>query len=79
VFGGQLASLVDRGVGVLAIYAGIHDERYNHEDQIFEMFPALRGRIDRAYFPDANHTFTQLEDQAALIDATTRWIAGRFA
>jgi pimeloyl-ACP methyl ester carboxylesterase len=76
VFGAQLGSLADRGVRVLAVYSGIHHERYNHEDQLFEAFPALRGRIDRAYFPDANHTFTQLEDQAALIDTTIRWIAG---
>jgi hypothetical protein len=78
VFGAQLARLADRGIGVLAVYAGMHDERYNDADQIFEWFPALRGRIDRAYFPDANHTFTQLDDQAALIDATLRWIASRF-
>jgi len=76
VFGAQLASLADRGVRVLAVYSGIHNERYNHEDQLFEAFPALRGRIDRAYFPDANHTFTQLEDQTALIETTLRWIAG---
>ncbi len=77
-FGAQLARLADRGVGVLAVYAGMHGEDYNDADQIFEWFPALRGRIDRAYFPDANHTFTQLEDQAALIDASLRWIASRF-
>ena len=77
VFGSQLASLADRGVRVLAVYSGIHDQRYNHEDQLFESFPALRGRIDRAFFPEANHTFTQLEDQAALIDTTARWIAGQ--
>lgn len=77
-FRSQLATLADRGIGVLTIYAGMHGENYNHADQIFESFPELRGRIDRAYFPDANHTFTQLEDQAALIDTTTRWITGRY-
>jgi pimeloyl-ACP methyl ester carboxylesterase len=74
-FRSQLRTLADRGVRVLAVYAGIHGEGYNHADQLFESFPELRGRIDRAYFPEANHTFTQLEDQAALIDATTQWIA----
>lgn len=77
-FGSQLARLADRGAGVLVVYAGIYGEGYNDADQIYEWFPALRGRIDRAYFPDANHTFTQLDDQAALIDATLRWIARRF-
>lgn len=78
VFRAQLSRLADRGVGVLAVYAGIHGERYNHADQLYEAFPELRGRVDRAFFPDANHTFTQREDQAALIEATSRWIAARF-
>jgi len=77
-FRAQLASLADRGVRVLAVYAGMHGESYNDADQIFEAFPELRGRVDRAYFPDANHTFTQLDDQAALIDATLQWISSRF-
>ncbi len=77
-FRSQLATLVARGVGVLSIYAGSHNENYNHPDQIYETFPELRGRVDRAYFPEANHTFTQLEDRAALIDATEQWIASRF-
>lgn len=76
-FGEALARLVDRGVRVLAVYSGIHDERYNHEDQLFESFPRLRGRVDRAFFPEANHTFTELEEQAALIEAAARWIAGQ--
>jgi pimeloyl-ACP methyl ester carboxylesterase len=77
-FRSQLASLADRGVRVLSIYAGMHNENYNDADQIFETFPELRGRIDRAYFPEANHTFTQLEDQAALLDTVERWFADRF-
>jgi pimeloyl-ACP methyl ester carboxylesterase len=74
----QLVSLADRGVGVLAVFAGMHNENYNHPDQLYEVFPDLRGRVDRAYFPEANHTFTPLEDQVALIDATEQWIASRF-
>jgi pimeloyl-ACP methyl ester carboxylesterase len=77
-FRAQLAGVAGRGVRVLAVYAGMHGERYNDADQIFESFPELRGRIDRMYFPDANHTFTQLDDQAALIEVTVQWIANRF-
>jgi len=74
----QLATLVERGVKILAIYSGIHGTRYNHEDQLFELFPELRGKVDRAYFPDANHTFTELDAQAKLIETVTNWIATRF-
>ncbi|HWU86414.1 MAG TPA: hypothetical protein VN253_04040, partial [Kofleriaceae bacterium] len=78
-FRAQLATLVDRGVAIFAAYSGIHRERYNHPDQLFELFPELRGRVDRAYFPLANHTFTELDVQAELIAAVTRWISTRFA
>jgi hypothetical protein len=77
-FCAQLTRLVDRGVHIFAVYAGSHGAGYNHADQLFESFPRLRGRVDCSWFPDANHTFTQLDDQAALIDATERWIASRF-
>ena len=65
----QLTALVDRGVRILAIFSGIHGPRYNHTDQLFELCPELRGRLDRVYYPDANHTFTELAAQAELIDA----------
>jgi hypothetical protein len=78
VFGDQLAELAARGVAIFAVYSGIHGARYNHRDQIFELFPELRGRIDHAYFPSANHTFTELAAQAELLDAVTGWVTRRF-
>jgi len=73
----QLTRLADRGVRILAIFSGIHGAGYNHPDQLFEWFPALRGRIDHAYFAHANHTFTELSVQAELVDTVTRWVANR--
>jgi hypothetical protein len=73
-FRDQLTTLVDRGTKIFAVYSGIHGARYNHADQLFERFPGLRGRIDHVYFPNANHTFTELDAQAALIDAVTGWM-----
>lgn len=78
VYRAQLTRLVDRGVRILAIFSGIHGAGYNHPDQLFEWFPALRGRIDHAYFSDANHTFTELTIQAELVDTVTRWMAKNF-
>ena len=79
-FGARLTTLVDRGVRVLAAYSGIHGPRYNHPDQIFEVFPALRGRLDHRYYAAANHTFTELAGQAELVDDVTAWTmtANRF-
>jgi hypothetical protein len=62
---------------MFAIYSGALGERYNHEDQLFELFPELRGKVDRAYFPAANHMFTERAAQAALVAAVTTWIARR--
>jgi hypothetical protein len=74
----QLGALVARGVGVLAIYSGALGAGYNHPDQVFEVFPELRGRIDRAYFPEANHTFTELAAQGELVEAVAAWVGARF-
>ena len=65
-------ALVERGVQILAIYSGIHGANYNHADQLFELFPELRGKVDRVYFPHANHTFTELDEQAELIASSPR-------
>ncbi len=78
VYRAQLTRLVDRGVRILAIFSGIHGAGYNHPEQLFEWFPALRGRIDHVYFSDANHTFTELSVQTELVDTVTRWMAKNF-
>ncbi|MBZ0238707.1 MAG: hypothetical protein K8M05_40730, partial [Deltaproteobacteria bacterium] len=77
VFRAQLAALVAREVAVLAVYSGALGVRYNHADQVFELFPELRGKIDRAYFPDANHMFTELDAQAALTRTVLDWCERR--
>lgn len=73
----QLTALVDRGVAILCIYTGALGDRYNHAEQLFEWLPELRGRIDVAYFPDANHMFTERAAQAELVTTILRWLAAR--
>jgi len=70
----RLGALADRGVAILAVFSGALGERYNAEDQLFELFPELRGRIDVAYFPAANHTFTERDAQAALTARVCAWL-----
>lgn len=76
--GRTLAALADRGVRVLAIYSGVHGVRYNHAEQLFEHFPTLRGRIETAFFPEVNHSFTELAAQAALGELVVGWYARQF-
>ena len=69
----QLNELVQRDIRILAIYSGVLGARYNHQDQLFEAFPELKGKVDCAYFPEANHTFTELSAQAALQTRVISW------
>ena len=66
---------MSRGVKILAIYSGIHGASYNHPNQLFELFPELRGKVETAYFENANHTFTELDEQAELIALVSDWMA----
>lgn len=78
-FGGWLRTLADRRVALLALYSGALGERYNHEDQLFETFPDLRGRIDREWFPAANHSFTPQASQQRMGEVVTSWLSRRFS
>jgi pimeloyl-ACP methyl ester carboxylesterase len=74
----QLTGLVARNVRILSIYSAAQGVRYNHADQIYESFPELRGTLDSLYCPDANHTFTEIAQQTALISAVADWCQRRF-
>jgi dienelactone hydrolase len=74
-FRAELDSLVTRGTKILAIYSGIHGAKYNHPNQLFELFPELRGKLETAFFSNANHTFTELDEQAELIALVSDWMA----
>ena len=70
----QLEALIARGVSILSVYSGALGERYNHPDQLFELFPDLRGKLEREYFPTSNHMFTEVNAQAALMSRICHWI-----
>jgi pimeloyl-ACP methyl ester carboxylesterase len=78
VYRRDLRTLVDRGVKVLSIYSGSLGDRYNDADQLFEVMPELRDRVDHLYFPEANHMFTERFAQAELLDAITVWVDRSF-
>ncbi|MET0658243.1 MAG: hypothetical protein ABW110_08825 [Steroidobacteraceae bacterium] len=72
-YGASLRCLVDRGVQILSIYSGALGDRYNAREQLFEVYPALRGRVDVAFFPAANHVFTELAQRQALMSTVESW------
>lgn len=74
-----LQEMADRGVELLGIFSG-STKQYNYEGQLAEAFAGVdfRGRLEEAYFPDADHTFTRLMHQRQLTDRVLTWMA-RFA
>lgn len=74
----QLQALVARDVRILAIHTAALGVRNNHADQVFENFPELRGRVDSRFHARANHTFTELAEQDALVEAVLAWCERTF-
>lgn len=74
-----LQQMADRGLEQLAIFSGSTKE-YNYEGQLSDAFRAVdfHGRLEEAYFPESDHTFTRLVHQQQLIDRVLQWMA-RFA
>lgn len=74
-FGRGLESLLDRGVAVQAVYSGSLGDSYNGEQHFDECFAEFRlpGRVTVAWWPHANHTFTELAVQRELIERIATW------
>jgi pimeloyl-ACP methyl ester carboxylesterase len=70
-----LNDLSGRGANILSIYSGAMRERYNHREQLFELFPELRGRTEVEYFGEADHVFTEVSAQARLMETVIGWLA----
>lgn len=74
-----LQALVDRGMEMLYIYTGGVESYYNYAGQFFDMFKGLnpRGRIEEAYFPNADHTYTFAEDRERMFARVIEWYLSR--
>jgi pimeloyl-ACP methyl ester carboxylesterase len=74
-FGQDLKGIVDRGGKVYIIYTGNSSEHYNDAGQFQEGFRAhgLSTRVRCEYWPEVNHTFTELAMQERLVGAVVAW------
>lgn len=79
-FVADVMRLVQRGVRLHFVYSFGMPEYYNHEGQILAAFVGhdLRGRVTTELFPSANHTFTALSNQEALVGSIASWAARSF-
>jgi pimeloyl-ACP methyl ester carboxylesterase len=77
-FAAGLASILDRGGSVLAVYSGSSLRRFNHQRQLDEALApfGLAGRVECRLWPHVNHTFTELSAQSQLVDTIAGWAGG---
>jgi len=75
----DLRKLVERGVRLLWVYGG-GDTVYLYRSQFFDFIRAhdLRGKIDLAFFPTADHTFFLVEDRVRVINHLVGWMSQAF-
>ena len=76
---GALQRMVDRDVQLLAVFSGSTKE-YNYSGQLQEAFATVNfaGRLEEAYYPEADHTFTRLRNQDVLVDRVLQWMQIKF-
>lgn len=75
-FAGDLTALNERGVRMLIVYSGLVRRYVSKPAHFFQTFAGcgFEGRIDVATMPFADHTFTPLGAQDALIARIRCWL-----
>jgi pimeloyl-ACP methyl ester carboxylesterase len=73
----DLAALVERGVRFFNIFSGGQQEHYNYARQHEDTFATIdfRDQLRVAYLPSADHVFTGLAEQRAVVNAVTHWMS----
>ncbi len=74
------ANSCDRNVALLFIYSGNWYLYFNYHDQIRDSFPDVPfgDRLTVEHFPEADHTYTLLEDRERLFATMLGWMQERF-
>lgn len=81
LFANDLDALVNRGVRILIVYSGLVRRHISKSAHFFETFAEhdFDGRIDVEAMPQADHMFSTLASQAALIDCVDEWLSEHFS
>lgn len=70
-----LEALRQRGVRMAFAYSGDMEGDYSYPDQLFDMFPNLRGAVSVWLYPEADHTFTRRAAREQMIQDLRTWLA----
>ena len=73
----ELGQLVDRDVSMFFIYTNGVDRYLNYANQFRAMFPKLdwKNKIEVAFYPESDHTFSLLVHRAKLEGLIRTWIS----
>ena len=76
----EMLDLVARGVQLHFVYSSGMKEYYNYEGQFVDSFRGVdfKGKVTSEFFSEADHTFTELKSQEALLAAVVRWAQKAF-
>jgi hypothetical protein len=76
-----MATLLERDVQMLCAFSAGLEENYNHRGQFAALFPDLAAAPETTveFFPHADHTFSDRDQQRALIRLVREWMSTRFA
>ncbi len=76
----ELRRMMERNVSLLMVFTGSWYLYFNYREQIRDNFPAVPfgDRLTVEHFPDADHTYTLLQDRERLFESVLTWIQARF-
>jgi hypothetical protein len=79
VFGKGLEALAARGTDILSLYTRYVEETLTKVEHFHEAFRAFdfRGRLEVDVNRNADHTYTELSAQQAVIARIARWVSTR--
>jgi hypothetical protein len=71
----ELRRFVERNMRIVAIFSGGQQDCYNHEGQYAEAFAEVPfgGRLRECYYATADHIFTGMAHQRAIVEAAQVW------
>ncbi len=77
----RLSPLAVRGTRLLFVFSGGLEDNYNHRGQFRTAMPELSRAPELSvdFFPDANHTFEDAEQQRALVARVAAWCSEGFS
>lgn len=72
--------MMARDMALFVAYTGEVQNEYNHQGQLYEMFPTLRdyARLDYHYLLDADHTLSRRASRRQVLESMRDWLFRHF-